>query len=79
MGPPLGTANGDLEAGNRCRRGLYRRARGRDHILSPLRGYRLFTVIETCEDVVEFPAASRATAVKVWGPLEILVVFSVME
>jgi hypothetical protein len=41
-----------------------------------LRGYRFFTVIEIGEDVVEFPAASRATAVKVWEPLEIL---SVME
>jgi hypothetical protein len=29
----------------------------------------LFTVIETDEDVVEFPAASRATAVTVMGTI----------
>ena len=40
--------------------------------------YRFLTVIETVE-YIEFPAASRATALRVWGPLEIFAVFSVVE
>ena len=39
----------------------------------------LFTVTVTEEDVVVFPAASLARAVKVWEALVAVVVFQVME
>ena len=39
----------------------------------------LLTVAVIVEDVVEFPAASRATAVSAWLPLLVSVVFHVVE